>query len=37
MRVEARLAIIETKQKFLEKLIYGIYILLGANLGINIF
>ena len=36
MRIEARLIIIETKQKFLEKLMYGLYVLLAANLGVNV-
>ena len=36
MNIQERLTIIETKQKFLEKLIYGLYVLLMANLGVNV-
>jgi len=36
MKIEARLILIETKQKYFERLLYGIYVLLAANLGINV-
>ena len=36
MTIKERLIVIETKQKNLERLIYGIYILLAANFGGNL-
>lgn len=33
MKIDERLGIIETKQKYFEKLIYGIYVLLAVQLG----
>ena len=36
MTIKERLIVIETKQKNLERLIYGIYILLAANFGVNL-
>ena len=36
MNLSERIAVIETKIKNLERLLYGIIVLLAANLGVNI-
>ena len=36
MTITERLVMIESKQKYLERLLYGLYVLLLGNLGVNI-